>query len=138
MGFPHPDQPLPPHPPQLLGEGGALQVQIIGQLLPVKGNVKFPALLLQGPKHLKGCRKAGARARWKMRQRGRVSKAESELARHQELLNEFDQFKTGYVPTTIFVDGDGHVITLDSGEQSVIGAMDYESWSDIIEDLLHR
>ena len=52
------------------------------------------ATLLQGPKHLKGCRKAGARARWKMRQRGRVSKAESELARHQELLNEFDQFKT--------------------------------------------
>ena len=52
--------------------------------------------------------------------------------------SEFDQFKTGYVPTTIFVDGDGHVITLDSGEQSVIGALDYESWSDIIEDLLHR
>ena len=47
----------------------------------------------------------------------------------------FDQFQTGYVPTTIFVDSYGHVITID-GERAVIGSRSYEDWEKIIKPLL--
>lgn len=43
----------------------------------------------------------------------------------------FDAFQTGYVPTTVFVDGSGHVV----GEIT-IGMNDYEGWAAIIRELL--
>lgn len=43
----------------------------------------------------------------------------------------FDRFQSGYVPTTIFVDGDGHVV----GE-SYVGAKSYADWAAIVESLL--
>ena len=43
----------------------------------------------------------------------------------------FDRFQTGYVPTTIFVDGQGHVV----GETQ-IGSNSYEGWERIIKDLM--
>ena len=48
---------------------------------------------------------------------------------------EFDVFQSGYVPTTVFVDGDGHVI----GEGSsalYIGSNSYEGWAAIVEGML--
>ena len=44
---------------------------------------------------------------------------------------EFDPFQTGYVPTTIFVDGDGRIV----GETK-IGSNSYAGWEAIIKDLL--
>ncbi len=44
---------------------------------------------------------------------------------------EFDEFQTGYVPTTIFVDGEGHVV----GETQ-IGSNSYEGWEAIVRELL--
>lgn len=49
--------------------------------------------------------------------------------------SDFDQFQTGYVPTTIFVDSQGHVITID-GEKTVVGSRSYEDWEKIIKPLL--
>ncbi len=48
---------------------------------------------------------------------------------------EFDAFQSGYVPTTIFVDGEGRVI----GEGSsalYIGSNSFEGWAAVVEDLL--
>ena len=48
---------------------------------------------------------------------------------------EFDAFESGYVPTTIFVDGEGRVI----GEGSsalYIGSNSFEGWAAVLEDLL--
>ena len=48
---------------------------------------------------------------------------------------EFDAFESGYVPTTIFVDGEGRVI----GEGSsalYIGSNSFEGWAAVVEDLL--
>ena len=52
--------------------------------------------------------------------------------------SEFDQFQSGYVPTTIFVDGEGHIVTTNnsSEEPYYVGANDYESWSAIVDTLL--
>lgn len=44
---------------------------------------------------------------------------------------EFDQFQTGYVPTTIFVDGSGRIV----GETK-IGSNSYADWEAIIKDLM--
>ena len=44
---------------------------------------------------------------------------------------EFDQFQTGYVPTTIFVDGSGRIV----GETK-IGSNSYAGWEAIIKDLM--
>lgn len=44
---------------------------------------------------------------------------------------EFDQFQTGYVPTTIFVDGDGHIV----GETK-IGSNSYDGWLQIVKGLM--
>ena len=49
--------------------------------------------------------------------------------------SEFDKFQTGYVPTTIFVDGEGHILTV-QGEDSVVGSKTYNDWAKIIEKLL--
>lgn len=46
-------------------------------------------------------------------------------------VSAFDRFQSGYVPTTVFVDGEGHVV----GE-SYIGAKSYDGWADIVESLL--
>ena len=44
---------------------------------------------------------------------------------------EFDPFQTGYVPTTIFVDGDGRIV----GETK-IGSNSYAGWEAIIKGLM--
>ena len=50
-------------------------------------------------------------------------------------VSEFDQFQSGYVPTTVFVDEHGHVLSVD-GEQLIIGSNTLEGWSAIVEGLL--
>ncbi len=50
--------------------------------------------------------------------------------------SEFDQFQTGYVPTTIFVDSKGHIIKMEDGSGSVIGSNSYEGWEAIIKNYL--
>ena len=48
---------------------------------------------------------------------------------------EFDVFQSGYVPTTVFVDGSGHVIG--EGDSALyIGSNSYEGWAAIVEGLL--
>ena len=44
---------------------------------------------------------------------------------------EFDRFQTGYVPTTIFVDGTGRIV----GETQ-IGSNSYEGWEELIGELM--
>ena len=51
--------------------------------------------------------------------------------------NELDQFQSGFVPTTLFVNREGHVVTTVSGAGSTyVGAMTYTEWAEIIETLL--
>ncbi len=51
--------------------------------------------------------------------------------------NELDQFQSGFVPTTIFVDGEGHVVTTNAGsDPTYVGSMSYSEWSEVIESLL--
>ena len=45
----------------------------------------------------------------------------------------FDAYQSGYVPTTIFVDKNGHVITMSDGEPYVVGSNSYEAWAQIVE-----
>ena len=47
----------------------------------------------------------------------------------------FDRFQSGYVPTTIFVDREGNVLSGSEGEL-YIGSNSYEAWAEIIEGLL--
>ena len=51
---------------------------------------------------------------------------------------DFAQFKTGYVPTTIFVDSNGHVMTVPAGGKNVIGSNSYEDWKEMIDSLLEK
>ena len=44
----------------------------------------------------------------------------------------FDAFQTGYVPTTIFVDGQGHVLT----DEPIVGSRSYADWAALVEELL--
>ena len=46
----------------------------------------------------------------------------------------FDRFQSGYVPTTVFVDGDGHVIGGDSA--LYVGSNSFEGWAAIVEGML--
>ena len=46
--------------------------------------------------------------------------------------SEFDQFQSGYVPTTIFVDREGKVLTMSFGENSVVGSKSYNEWAALI------
>jgi len=50
--------------------------------------------------------------------------------------SDFDMFQTGYVPTTIFVDENGRVLTTRNGDRMTVGAHEYEDWAAIVEDLL--
>lgn len=49
------------------------------------------------------------------------------LRGNEALLSQTSQ----YVPTTFFMDGQGHVV----GEQ-IIGSMDYDSWESVVKELL--
>ena len=51
---------------------------------------------------------------------------------------DFDIFMSGYVPTTVFVDADGHVLTLPDGSRSAVGARDYDTWAGIVEGFLDQ
>ena len=51
---------------------------------------------------------------------------------------DFDIFMSGYVPTTVFVDADGHVLTLPDGSRSAVGAQDYDTWAGIVEGFLDQ
>ncbi len=50
--------------------------------------------------------------------------------------DEFARFNTGYVPTTVFVDGNGHIIKMDDGTESIVGSNTYEGWETIIKQYL--
>lgn len=50
--------------------------------------------------------------------------------------DEFARFNTGYVPTTVFVDGNGHIIKMDDGAESIVGSNTYEDWETIIKQYL--
>ena len=43
----------------------------------------------------------------------------------------FDQFVTGYVPTTVFVDAEGNVLS-----EPIVGSRNYEGWKEIIDSLM--
>lgn len=47
----------------------------------------------------------------------------------------FERFESGYVPTTIFVDREGNVLSGSEGEL-YIGSNSYEAWAEIVEGLL--
>lgn len=49
---------------------------------------------------------------------------------------DFDRFQSGYVPTTIFVDREGHVLNIPGEGNSVIGSKTYSSWASIVERFL--
>ena len=49
---------------------------------------------------------------------------------------EFDRFMTGYVPTTVFVDGNGHIIKFEDGAESIVGSNTYEGWEAVIKKYL--
>ena len=40
----------------------------------------------------------------------------------------FDQFQTGYVPTTVFIDGSGKILS----DEPIVGSNSYEEWEKII------
>ena len=46
--------------------------------------------------------------------------------------SEFDRFQSGYVPTTVFVDRQGKVLTMSDGTDSIIGSNSYSDWAAII------
>ena len=41
-------------------------------------------------------------------------------------------YMTDYVPTTVFIDGEGNVIS----EEPIIGSGDFDKWSEVVESLL--
>lgn len=50
--------------------------------------------------------------------------------------SEFDQFDSGYVPTTIFVDSKGHVVRAYGNEELIVGSKTYEEWEKIVKSFL--
>lgn len=50
-----------------------------------------------------------------------------------EYCSEFDQFQSGYVPTTIFVDGQGNVLT----DEPIVGANEYLDWVSIVSKYIN-
>ena len=44
---------------------------------------------------------------------------------------DFDLLQTGYVPTTVLLDGEGHLLA-----QPFSGAMEYEDWAEIAEQMV--
>ena len=47
---------------------------------------------------------------------------------------DFDEYTTEYVPTTVFISGSGILIS----EEPYIGSQSYENWKGIIEDMFSR
>ena len=51
--------------------------------------------------------------------------------------DDFSDFLSGFVPTTVFVDSNGHVVTTDDiTDPYYVGSNDYDGWASIIEDLI--
>ncbi len=50
--------------------------------------------------------------------------------------SEFDQFDSGYVPTTVFIDSDGNVLTLSNGEDNFVGSRSFEEWAEMVRFFL--
>lgn len=48
----------------------------------------------------------------------------------------FSIFKTGYVPTTVFVDREGHVVTNAEGNMLYAGSRSYSGWAAVVEGML--
>lgn len=48
--------------------------------------------------------------------------------------DDMEAYITDYVPTTIFVDKDGNVLT----EEPIVGSNSYDDWKNIIEEYLNR
>ena len=46
---------------------------------------------------------------------------------------EFNQFNTGYVPTTVFMDSDGNLLT----SEPIIGSQSYSAWESVIKGYLN-
>ena len=46
----------------------------------------------------------------------------------------FNRFNTGYVPTTVFTDGEGNVLS----DEAYIGSKSYEEWESVILSYLHQ
>ena len=44
---------------------------------------------------------------------------------------DFDSFKTGYVPTTLFVDGEGTILS-----ELLVGSRDYAGWEELLANTL--
>ncbi len=44
---------------------------------------------------------------------------------------DFDVFATGYVPTTVFVDGEGKALS-----ELLVGSRDYAGWEELVRDVL--
>ena len=51
----------------------------------------------------------------------------------------FDIYQTGYVPTTIFVDQNGHILPASNGysDNAIVGGNSYEDWAKIIDGFLN-
>lgn len=50
----------------------------------------------------------------------------------------FDRFQTGYVPTTIFVDGNGKLYPVSNGygDNVIVGSASYEQWEQTLQELM--
>ena len=58
-----------------------------------------------------------------------------------DYVREFDVLQTGYVPTTVFFDGNGKIVysdLADEGNCFFIGSRSYQEWNDIIDVLLEQ
>ena len=55
-----------------------------------------------------------------------------------EYSTAFDAFMTGYVPTTLFVDGNGKIIDVSNGygEKVFVGSQSYSEWESMIKNYL--
>ena len=51
-----------------------------------------------------------------------------------KMSQEFTSFQTQYVPTTVFLDGEGKLMDA----EPLIGAQPYESWKELVEELLEE
>ncbi|MBR5975618.1 MAG: TlpA family protein disulfide reductase [Clostridiales bacterium] len=50
----------------------------------------------------------------------------------------FDQYQTGYVPTTIFFDRAGHIISVSNGygDGVIVGSNSYDDWAALVDGML--
>ena len=68
---------------------------------------------------------------------GDVEKLIGENGIHYPLLRwsrEFKPLETGYVPTTVFINGKGEILT----DEAIIGSNSYEGWKALIEEYLEK